>query len=306
MQNGSKCLYMTEKQFVRFMQKTEDWSEYQCACEWHRRKNDPTQRTDEQGRLLIKVEDFVITFNERTQKEVTQWGLKDKKNPTDADITDFENMMGTDHRGFEDSSWDGVAGFQTKGFDGLARNKFTRSTEADQPPSPGPISPSKAQSPPSSSSPGPQPSGGSAVQPQGPQGALVSPQHTRPATRQPEEPPSKKHRKEKEFDKHGALTGLLPDVNDMIDKTRAKITENIERSNTLIQSARESKFASLLMSGLELLQNRVSCLEALLDTPENFAEFKESKSEYLSEVAEPCASFQRMTTFARLQQRGQS
>lgn len=54
-------------------------------------------------RVLVPVEEFVVTFNEKAQSERTEWGTKDKKNLDDVDISNFEDVTGTDHHKFDSS-----------------------------------------------------------------------------------------------------------------------------------------------------------------------------------------------------------
>jgi hypothetical protein len=115
MQTGTKCLWMTHPNFVRYMNKSEDMDPLAAEMEWQRRISDSRQKTDKggpngAGRLLISIEDFVITMNEKSQLEKTEWGIKDRRNPTDGDIQALEDVMGTDHHDFQSGFYESVGG----------------------------------------------------------------------------------------------------------------------------------------------------------------------------------------------------
>eukprot|EP00972_Heterocapsa_arctica_P012859 1890100-Heterocapsa_arctica.AAC.1 len=82
---------------------------------------------------MLSIEDFVFQFNEKTQSEKVEWGVKDKKNPTDVDIQELENVMGTDHREFNSSFFKGMSGGEGSG--AAVPNVFAKvsSAKADGP-----------------------------------------------------------------------------------------------------------------------------------------------------------------------------
>ena len=115
MQMGTKSLWMTRAQFMTFIQKDSEVDLTGAALEWARRIADPASKSDTRGpnasqRLLVPVEEFVCSFNEKSQLERTEWGIKDKKNPTDGDIQALEDIMGTDHHTFDNEFFGSVGG----------------------------------------------------------------------------------------------------------------------------------------------------------------------------------------------------
>ena len=52
--------------------------------------------------MLWPVEDYVISFNQRLQKEETQWGVKDQKSCSEGQISERLAWMGEDHKGYNE------------------------------------------------------------------------------------------------------------------------------------------------------------------------------------------------------------
>ena len=259
MQAGSKCLWMSEKQFEAYMKHSEGMSEYEAAVEWKARLNVPKARTDKQGRLLIKVEDFIVTMNEKSHVERTEWGTKDTKNPTDGDIHAMEQCMGTDHRNFDNEAYKELAGF-SGGFDGFAEPIFGLDTENHGPrPSADSLSPGKPPAGVGSgladTSPGkPSPSGHIAPQSQ------KRVQSSLPAAQQPAK------KRQKDFDASAVMSTLQPDLKDMVSKAKGKIEETIAGSKScteLVKAAAQAHKEALSQAN-ELLTMRTECLEAVM------------------------------------------
>ena len=140
MQQGTKSIWMTNKQFIAFLTKQDEYDPVGAELEFNRRLNDKDVTSDTKGpnstpRLLVPIEEFVINMNEKAQLERTEWGVKDKKNPTDGDIQALQDIMGTDHYGFDSDWFKDVGGGSHCGANTFAQ-KSTVATPAPSHPSP--------------------------------------------------------------------------------------------------------------------------------------------------------------------------
>jgi hypothetical protein len=135
MQAGTKCLWLTKDAFIKFMKQTEDLSVVDATLAWERKRASKSSKCDNGGpngspRLLVPVEDFVYQFTEKGQHEKVEWGIKDRKNPSDCDIQQLEDVMGTDHHTFDSSFYGMVAGGLDKASEVVASNPFAKASSA--------------------------------------------------------------------------------------------------------------------------------------------------------------------------------
>lgn len=112
MQSGTKSVWMTKKAFASYMKRIDEMDSNTAELEFEKRwhsKDYQTETVNGVQRLLMPIEEFVITMNEKSQVEQTLFGTKDKKNPDDGDIQELEDVMDTYHHKFDSAFYKPIA-----------------------------------------------------------------------------------------------------------------------------------------------------------------------------------------------------
>ena len=116
-------MWLTRMAFIRWQVDKEGADQISAEKEWERQLQlQPDARQDRvRNRLLIDVEDFVVSLQYRDQSEKLEHGHKDEKNPTDHTLNQKLGWMGKDHASFGQMANDlGLHGALDKAHNGYA------------------------------------------------------------------------------------------------------------------------------------------------------------------------------------------
>ena len=102
-QAGTKSIYLSQNAYIRITMEDEDVTKEVAAQMWHieYQKCVGTKRMSKDGKkILVKVEDYVMSFEGKTKSDHIEMGTKQVANPTDKDISERLGWAGTDHEKF--------------------------------------------------------------------------------------------------------------------------------------------------------------------------------------------------------------
>ena len=130
-QKGTKSIYCAKGTFCRMMMEEHEWTKERAIQEWFNEYERAKQqkRVSENGlKILMPVEDFLISYQDKSKADLVEMGTKDVKNPSDQQIAERVGWCGTDHESFGSEFFAGALGLEKSAFDGHQDNVFSKSS----------------------------------------------------------------------------------------------------------------------------------------------------------------------------------
>ena len=132
---GTKSMFLSQGAFLRVTMEDENCSKEQATQMWFNEfeKCKGTKRMSADGkRILVKVEDYVLSYDQKSKSDNVELSTKQQANPSDADIAERLNWCGTDHEGFGSKFFSEAVGLDGDCFGDHAPNSFAKSSKPTQ------------------------------------------------------------------------------------------------------------------------------------------------------------------------------
>ena len=131
MQWGSKSVYVSKSSFIKMKMQDDDLTQEAATQEWMNQMEAAkgTNRIHQDGkRLLVLLEEFVITFDSKSKADNLLMGENEKKAPNDQDVLERQTWMATDHEEFDTDFYSSASGISADMLKQHRRNTFATSS----------------------------------------------------------------------------------------------------------------------------------------------------------------------------------
>ena len=131
-QVGTKSMYLSQNAYIRITMEDEDVTKEVALQLWHveYQKCVGTKRMSKCGKkILVKTEDYVVSFEGKTKSDNIELGTKQVANPTDQDISERLGWAGTDHERFDSDFFTSSLGMDKDSLSGHRENGYSVSSK---------------------------------------------------------------------------------------------------------------------------------------------------------------------------------
>ena len=240
-QKGTKSIYCAKGTFCRMMMDEHEWTKERAIQEWFNEYERARQqkRVSENGlKILMPVEDFLISYQDKSKADLVEMGTKDVKNPSDQQIAERVGWCGTDHESFGSDLFAGALGLEKSAFDGHQDNVFSKSS-----------APSKEQ-----------------------REEEDTKQEADAEKKERAKAKAEAKKAEKVFEKEAVLSTVLPLINKHLEELQEQMSTTLEAANATITDIEADPDKDKFNKAVEVLRHRIGCAKALAMIGDKMAE----------------------------------